>query len=57
MYLSLTVYTLSSLFLVKAIERGLGFELVYGPAIRDATMRRYTISNALNLMQICKGKV
>uniref|UniRef100_A0A8I6GJ86 Ribonuclease P protein subunit p30 n=1 Tax=Rattus norvegicus TaxID=10116 RepID=A0A8I6GJ86_RAT len=39
-----------------AIERGLGFELVYGPAIRDATMRRYTISNALNLMQICKGK-
>ncbi|EDL41764.1 ribonuclease P/MRP 30 subunit (human), isoform CRA_a [Mus musculus] len=23
-----------------AIERGLGFELVYGPAIRDATMRR-----------------
>uniref|UniRef100_A0A8C6HWY1 Ribonuclease P protein subunit p30 n=1 Tax=Mus spicilegus TaxID=10103 RepID=A0A8C6HWY1_MUSSI len=39
-----------------AIERGLGFELVYGPAVRDATMRRYTISNALNLMQICKGK-
>ncbi|XP_073934891.1 ribonuclease P protein subunit p30 isoform X3 [Castor canadensis] len=40
-----------------AIERGLGFELVYSPAIKDSTMRRYTISNALNLMQICKGKV
>ncbi|XP_027795808.2 ribonuclease P protein subunit p30 isoform X1 [Marmota flaviventris] len=39
-----------------AIDRGLGFELVYSPAIKDSTMRRYTISNALNLMQICKGK-
>lgn len=55
--LSLTVHSVSSLSLVKAIDRGLGFELVYGPAIRDATMRRYTISNALNLMQICRGKV
>ncbi|KAM4852017.1 ribonuclease P protein subunit p30 isoform 1-T1 [Thomomys bottae] len=39
-----------------AVDRGLSFELVYSPAIRDSTMRRYTISNALNLMQICKGK-
>uniref|UniRef100_A0A8C2LE28 Ribonuclease P protein subunit p30 n=1 Tax=Cricetulus griseus TaxID=10029 RepID=A0A8C2LE28_CRIGR len=39
-----------------AIDRGLGFELVHGPAIRDATMRRYTISNALNFMQTCRGK-
>ncbi|KAM9617623.1 ribonuclease P protein subunit p30 isoform 1-T1 [Trichechus inunguis] len=39
-----------------AIDRGLGFELVYSPAIKDSTMRRYTICNALNLMQICKGK-
>ncbi|XP_049501362.1 ribonuclease P protein subunit p30 isoform X2 [Panthera onca] len=39
-----------------AIDRGVGFELVYSPAIKDSTMRRYTISNALNLMQICKGK-
>uniref|UniRef100_A0A8C8ZVD5 Ribonuclease P protein subunit p30 n=1 Tax=Prolemur simus TaxID=1328070 RepID=A0A8C8ZVD5_PROSS len=39
-----------------AIDRGLGFELVYSPAIKDSTMRRYTISNALNLMQVCKGK-
>nr|XP_033797395.1 ribonuclease P protein subunit p30 isoform X3 [Geotrypetes seraphini] len=39
-----------------AIERGVFFELVYTPAIKDSTMRRYTISNALSLMQICKGK-
>ncbi|KAI2556612.1 ribonuclease P/MRP subunit p30, partial [Homo sapiens] len=39
-----------------AIDRGLAFELVYSPAIKDSTMRRYTISSALNLMQICKGK-
>ena len=34
----------------------MGFKLVYSPAIKDSTMRRYTISNALNLMQVCKGK-
>ncbi|XP_043842795.1 ribonuclease P protein subunit p30 isoform X1 [Dromiciops gliroides] len=39
-----------------AIERGIGFEITYSPAIKDSTMRRYTISNALSLMQICKGK-
>ncbi|XP_029465710.1 ribonuclease P protein subunit p30 isoform X2 [Rhinatrema bivittatum] len=39
-----------------ALERGIFFELVYTPAIKDSTMRRYTISNALSLMQICKGK-
>ncbi|OWK07867.1 RPP30, partial [Cervus elaphus hippelaphus] len=39
-----------------AIDRGVGFELLYSPAIKDSTMRRYTISNALNLMQVCKGK-
>ncbi|XP_074856462.1 ribonuclease P protein subunit p30 isoform X2 [Carettochelys insculpta] len=39
-----------------AIERDIYFELLYTPAIRDSTMRRYTISNALSLMQICKGK-
>ena len=49
--------SLFSLFPVKAIDRGVGFELVYSPAIKDSTMRRYTISNALNLMQVCKGKV
>uniref|UniRef100_A0A8C8SD33 Ribonuclease P protein subunit p30 n=1 Tax=Pelusios castaneus TaxID=367368 RepID=A0A8C8SD33_9SAUR len=39
-----------------AIDRGIYFEVLYTPAIRDSTMRRYTISNALSLMQICKGK-
>uniref|UniRef100_A0A8D0L1K8 Ribonuclease P/MRP subunit p30 n=1 Tax=Sphenodon punctatus TaxID=8508 RepID=A0A8D0L1K8_SPHPU len=39
-----------------AIDRGIYFELLYTPAIKDSTMRRYTISNALHLMQICKGK-
>ncbi|XP_071668026.1 ribonuclease P protein subunit p30 isoform X4 [Patagioenas fasciata] len=39
-----------------AIDRGIFFELLYAPAIKDSTMRRYTISNAISLMQICKGK-
>ncbi|XP_068114047.1 ribonuclease P protein subunit p30 [Hyperolius riggenbachi] len=39
-----------------AIERGTFFELIYTPAIKDSTVRRYSISNALNLMQVCKGK-
>ncbi|XP_037255885.1 ribonuclease P protein subunit p30 isoform X1 [Falco biarmicus] len=39
-----------------AIDRGIYFELLYTPAIKDSTMRRYTISNAISLMQICKGK-
>ncbi|XP_075468969.1 ribonuclease P protein subunit p30 isoform X2 [Ascaphus truei] len=39
-----------------AIQRGIFFELVYTPAIKDSTLRRYTISNALSLMQFCKGK-
>ncbi|KAG8435232.1 hypothetical protein GDO86_013254 [Hymenochirus boettgeri] len=39
-----------------AIERGIFFEIVYTPAIKDSTLRRYAISNALNLMQVCKGK-
>ncbi|KAG8552348.1 hypothetical protein GDO81_004483 [Engystomops pustulosus] len=39
-----------------AIERGIFFELIYTPAIRDSTMRRYTISNSIALMEVCKGK-
>nr|DBA15225.1 TPA: hypothetical protein GDO54_004468 [Pyxicephalus adspersus] len=39
-----------------AIERGIFFEVIYTPAIKDSTLRRYTISNTLNLMQTCKGK-
>ncbi|XP_012688854.1 ribonuclease P protein subunit p30 [Clupea harengus] len=39
-----------------AIDRGVFFEIVYTPAIRDSTMRRYTIGNSLGLMETCKGK-
>ncbi|CAJ1081298.1 ribonuclease P protein subunit p30 [Xyrichtys novacula] len=39
-----------------AVERGVMFEVSYAAAIRDATMRRYTIANATSLMETCKGK-
>ncbi|KAG9345982.1 hypothetical protein JZ751_007797 [Albula glossodonta] len=39
-----------------AIDRGVFFEISYVAAIKDSTMRRYTISNALSLMETCKGK-
>uniref|UniRef100_A0A3Q4IBN7 Ribonuclease P/MRP subunit p30 n=1 Tax=Neolamprologus brichardi TaxID=32507 RepID=A0A3Q4IBN7_NEOBR len=40
-----------------AIDRGVVFEVSYSAAIRDSTMRRYTIANAVSLMESCKGKV
>ncbi|XP_074484669.1 ribonuclease P protein subunit p30 [Sebastes fasciatus] len=39
-----------------AIERGVVFEVSYSAAIRDATRRRYTIANAISLMDTCRGK-
>ncbi|KAM6897166.1 ribonuclease P protein subunit p30 [Xenentodon cancila] len=39
-----------------AIDRGVVFEVSYSAAIRDSTMRRYTIANAVSLMETCKGK-
>ncbi|XP_055502547.1 ribonuclease P protein subunit p30 isoform X2 [Leucoraja erinacea] len=39
-----------------AIARGIYFELTYFPAINDFTLRRYTISNGICLMNVCKGK-
>lgn len=42
---------------VQAVDRGLVFEVSYSAAIRDSTMRRYTIANANALMDTCKGKV
>ncbi|XP_069015945.1 ribonuclease P protein subunit p30 isoform X3 [Embiotoca jacksoni] len=39
-----------------AIDRGVVFEVSYSAAIRDATRRRYTIANAVSLMETCKGK-
>lgn len=42
---------------VQAIDRGVMFEISYAAAIRDSTMRRYTIANAVNLVERSKGKV
>ncbi|KAG7218017.1 hypothetical protein INR49_020680 [Caranx melampygus] len=39
-----------------AIDRGLVFEVSYAAAIRDSTMRRYTIANSNSLMECCKGR-
>ncbi|XP_054877171.1 ribonuclease P protein subunit p30 isoform X2 [Poeciliopsis prolifica] len=39
-----------------AIDRGVVFEVSYASALRDSTMRRYTIANAVCLMESCKGK-
>ncbi|ESP00435.1 hypothetical protein LOTGIDRAFT_87019, partial [Lottia gigantea] len=39
-----------------ALERGIHFEIVYSPAIRDQTLRRHIISNACDLVRVCKGK-
>ncbi|KAF7643090.1 hypothetical protein LDENG_00245210 [Lucifuga dentata] len=39
-----------------AMDRGLVFEVSYAAAIRDATMRRYTIANAVCVTEACKGK-
>ncbi|XP_012411407.1 LOW QUALITY PROTEIN: ribonuclease P protein subunit p30-like [Trichechus manatus latirostris] len=55
-HLDVDLFLLQKSPLAMAIDRGIGFEIVYSPAIKDSTMRRYTISNALNLMQVCKEK-
>ncbi|XP_054455236.1 ribonuclease P protein subunit p30 [Anoplopoma fimbria] len=39
-----------------AVERGVVFEVSYSAALRDSTRRRYTIANAVSLMESCKGK-
>ncbi|KAA0725350.1 Ribonuclease P protein subunit p30 [Triplophysa tibetana] len=39
-----------------AIDRGVFFDISYTAAIRDSSMRRYTIANATCLMEVCKGK-
>ncbi|XP_007251211.3 ribonuclease P protein subunit p30 [Astyanax mexicanus] len=39
-----------------AIERGVFFEISYSAGIRDPTMKKYTITNAVNLISVCKGK-
>ncbi|XP_070708505.1 ribonuclease P protein subunit p30 isoform X3 [Pempheris klunzingeri] len=42
--------------LFHAAERGLVFEVAYSAALRDATLRRYTVGNAVALVDSCKGK-
>lgn len=39
-----------------AIERGIHFEILYSPAVRDSTYRQNTICNALQLYTASKGK-
>ncbi|KAJ3254727.1 Ribonuclease P protein subunit p30 [Boothiomyces macroporosus] len=39
-----------------AISRGIHFELTYAPAIKDVTVKRNIISNAMALMRVTKGK-
>jgi ribonuclease P/MRP protein subunit RPP1 len=39
-----------------AITRGIFFEINYSQGIRDATGRRYLISNAMELIKKTKGK-
>ena len=51
------VYSVCVFVCVQAVDRGVAFEVSYSAAIRDATMRRYTIANAVSLMDTCKGKV
>lgn len=41
----------------QAVARGVAFEVSYSSALRDATLRRYTIANAAALVDSCKGKV
>ncbi|XP_020917229.1 ribonuclease P protein subunit p30 [Exaiptasia diaphana] len=40
----------------QAIQRGIHFEIVYSPAIRSTSQRRYVISNALEIVRATKGR-
>ena len=39
-----------------AVERGVSFEIQYAPAIRDESLRKHTIINAIELIRVCKGR-
>lgn len=39
-----------------AVSRGIHFEIVYAPMIRDASARRSTITNANLLVELCRGR-
>lgn len=40
----------------QAVQRGIHFEIVYSPAIRSTSQRKYIISNALEIVRATKGK-
>lgn len=42
---------------IKAIERGVVFEVCYSPMIRDSTARKNIISSVQSLATVSKGKV
>ncbi len=43
-------------FVRQALDRGISFELVYGPSIVDLNLRRQAILTAQNLCRVTKGK-
>ncbi|KAJ3416642.1 Ribonuclease P protein subunit p30 [Chytridiales sp. JEL 0842] len=40
----------------QAIQRGIYFEVSYGPMVRDSNARRHLITNTLSLVRVTKGK-
>ncbi|EKX31759.1 hypothetical protein GUITHDRAFT_122047 [Guillardia theta CCMP2712] len=43
-------------FPIKAIDRGVFFEITYGPCLRDAGARRQLFSNAMELVRATRGR-
>jgi len=43
-------------FVRQAVQRGVKFEILYSPVLRDPSIRRNIIGNALILARICRGK-
>ena len=44
-------------FFPQAIKRGIHFEIMYSPALKDNSVKRTIISNALSLTRVSRGKV
>eukprot|EP00741_Cyanophora_paradoxa_P023535 tig00021589_g22737.t1 len=49
-------FTLRHQIVSQAIDRGVFFEITTAPALKDATARRYVISNAIALFRATRGK-
>lgn len=39
-----------------ALSRGIHFEISYSPTMRDSSVRRYVLSNAINVTRSCRGR-